>query len=145
MFTVQKMEKKNKVCSIFAGVHTIVGLILIVIVKVFAPVCTGMVKLESGSQSFMKCHYTGQILLYFGILLMVSGIFAFLTKQFAAVGMIGCVLGSFMILVTTDTSLGIGVCANAEMACNLTAGLARILGAVTIIIGICSTVKGLKR
>lgn len=147
-----KMEKAKKVCKMLAGVQVLIGLLLIAVVGILNPVCSGMLKLESGGEVFMKCHYTGLFLGYFGILLMAVGIFVLVVaknetsiKLFAVAGMIGIVLGVCMILITCDFSFGTGVCANAEMACNLTAGLARLLGGLAIITGICLTAKGMRK
>lgn len=139
------MEKKSMASGILAVIQMLAGIILIAAVKGFAPVCTGMLKLENGSEAYMKCHYTGQVLFYFGILLVISGIVMFFTKHFLETGILSIVLGILAILVVGNSALGIGVCANAEMACNLTAGIAKICGGIAVAAGVCSTVKGIRK
>ena len=48
----------NKKNMVLAGVEFVHALLLILAVKVFVPVCDGIVKTAAGKEIPMKCHYT---------------------------------------------------------------------------------------
>jgi hypothetical protein len=74
--------------------------------------------LDSGKNVPMKCHWTAIAELVLGIILGVLGIEMFFSRHketHMALGILGVVLGAFVILVPT---ILIGVCMSAEMLCN---------------------------
>ena len=64
------MEKNKNLSLIMGGAMAAVAAFLLVVVKVVAPVCTGMVETAAGKQVPMRCHYTSAALVFLGILLL---------------------------------------------------------------------------
>ena len=128
---------REKRSLIFAGVEIVHAVSLMLIVKIVAPVCSGMVETAAGKQIPMKCHYTSVALLFFGILCAVR-------KELLVCGVMASVI-SILAVLTLSSSVGIGICMNPEMACNYTAPFVKILGAIGIIIGIVSVYVGIHK
>lgn len=138
------MEKKKDSSSlIVGGLMAADALFMLLVVKVIAPVCAGMVETAAGKQVPMRCHYTGAALLILGILLLVDGILCVVKKEKVVCGVLAAVISVFMFLVL-GSSLGMGVCANTEMACNVTAAFAKVCGGIGVIIGAISAYLGMK-
>ena len=131
----------NKKNMILAGVEAVHAILLILIVKVFAPVCTGMVKTAAGKEIPMKCHYTSQILVLLGIILLVNAIIYAIRKDAFTSGAILVAVSVVAILVLNPTR-GVGVCKSPEMACNLTAPIVKVVGGIGAIIGLVSMYLG---
>lgn len=109
--------------------------------KIFAPVCNGTMKLESGGECFMRCHYYGIALFLFGILLLLEAILTFIGKQDfkLPILMIGTAI---LILLLTNETIGIGICGKAEMMCHKTALFGRIGAILSILAGVVGLFKG---
>ena len=135
---------KNKKSLIFAGVETIHALCLILIVKVIAPVCDGMVETAAGKQVPMKCHYASVVLLFLAVLLLVNAILCAMRKEMVVCGTMTIAI-SILAFLTLHASAGIGICMNPEMACNFTAPFVRVLGVIGIVIGGTSIYFGMKQ
>lgn len=135
------MEKKKSL--IFAGLEVVHALLLILIVKVIAPVCSGMVDTAAGKQVPMRCHYTSVALGFLGVLLLVNGILCAVRKEMVVCGAMAAVL-SVLAMLTLNPNVGMGICLNPEMACNFTAPFVKVLGAVGIVIGCLSVYQGIK-
>ena len=136
------MEKKNN-SLIIGGIMSVVGLALILVVKVIAPVCAGTVETAAGKQVPMRCHYTSAALLILGLLLLVNGILCMVKKDKVVCGIMAIAISVFVFLVV-GSALGMGICANPEMACNVTVPFAKVCGGLGIIIGAISTYLGMK-
>ena len=135
---------ENKKSFIFAGLEAIHALCLILIVKVIAPVCTGMVETAAGKQIPMKCHYTSVVLLFLGVLLLVNAILCVVKKDMIVCG--GMMIAiSILVFLVLNPSIGIGICLNPEMACNLTASFVKILGGIGVVIGGLSVYFGVRQ
>ena len=119
------------------------GALLIGAVCGWAGVCTGMLKLATGAEVHMKCFYTGQALVVLGVLLLVNGVMMLLTKKLAHGGAVAVAAGIFAIILVSNSSLGIGVCAKV-MACHDTAAWAKLCGGLAAAAGAASLVFGLK-
>ena len=87
------------------AVSCLAAILILAADKIFAPVCKGTMELANGGECMMRCHYYGITLFLFGLILLLS-----------------------------NTSIGIGICAKAGMMCHKTALWGRI-GAVLAIIG----------
>lgn len=135
---------REKRSLIFAGVEIVHAVSLMLIVKIVAPVCSGMVETAAGKQIPMKCHYTSVALLFFGMLLLVNGILCAVRKELLVCGVMASVI-SILAVLTLSSSVGTGICMNPEMACNYTAPFVKILGAIGIIIGIVSVYVGIHK
>ena len=128
---------------IIAVVEAIHAIALILTVKVFAPVCTGMVETAAGKQIPMRCHYTSQALVFLGIILLVNALVYAVRKEAVTSGVIAAI-ASILAILSLSSTLGMGVCMNPEMACNLTAPIVKVVGAIGVLIGIVSIYLGIK-
>lgn len=138
---MKKTNEKN--CKIIAALEAAVAVFLLLSVTKLAPVCTGMLELTSGKQVHMKCYYTGLVLVFLGILFLVNAVLCFFTKQQLVSGIMNIALAIFIFIVLNGT-IGIGVCINPEMACNVTAPFAQVCGVIQLILGAVSAFLGVK-
>ena len=124
---------KTKFSKILIGIQALAAVCLIGALKIWAPVCTKLLTLESGAQTHMKCHYSSQAALVIAVILLVAALAAFISKgdhkKFHFVSIAGAV-SLFLIFGSL-----IGICANAEMACHSTALWVRIMAGVIIAAG----------
>ena len=121
-------EEFGKRGVFLASAVTAAGAALIGSVYVWAPVCQAMVKLMNGREMPMKCFFSGQALVLIGALLVVNGAMMLLCA----------------IAVMSGGGLGIGICANVEMACHATAAWAKLCGGVAFAAGAAAFALGLK-
>lgn len=133
-------SKKSMIIAVVEAIHAIA---LILTVKVFAAVCTGMVETAAGKQIPMRCHYTSQALVFLGIILLVNALVYAVRKEAVTSGVIAAI-ASILAILSLSSTLGMGVCMNPEMACNLTAPIVKVVGAIGVLIGIVSIYLGIK-
>lgn len=106
-------------------------------VFIWAPVCEGLLTLESGTMVHMKCFYTAQASIALALILLVTAIVAFLSKtDHQKIQWVIVVIGIMMIANTVESVLGIGICKNASMACHETALWLRSSGVLAIVSGL---------
>lgn len=122
---------KKKLSKAMALIQILTGLVVLGAKFIWAPVCQNMLALENGSTVYMKCHWTGQLVVALGILLLVASIMALLAKDYSKFQIGVIIIGILMFLA--PTSAIIGVCANEEMICRQTAVWIKACGAVTVI------------
>ncbi len=127
---------------LLSGIQAIAGVAAIGAILVWAPVCSGMLELSNGNMTHMRCYYTGQAALLLSIILIVSGIEAFIAGS--ARPWTSIVTGILMISVTFASPLGIGVCMKV-MACHSTAFWIRGCGAAAIACGVAAMFMGKRR
>lgn len=139
--TNRRKQEKNSL--IFAAAQAVHALLLILAVKVFAPVCTGMVDTAVGKQVPMRCHYTAVLLLFLGLILLVNAGLCAVRREMAVCGAITAVL-SALAFAALSSSAGTGICLNPEMACHVTASFVKALGGIGILIGLLCTYMGVK-
>lgn len=90
-------------------------------------------ELANGGECMMRCHYYGIALFFFALLLLAESVLLFFgTHDFKLPVVI--IITAVLILLLSNTSIGIGICAKAGMMCHKTALWGRI-GAVLAIIG----------
>ena len=128
---------------LMAGVEAVVGILMLLTVKVFAPVCTGMLETVAGKQVHMKCYYTSVAMAVLAGLVLVNAVIRFVTKQKMGAGIMSVAL-AVCAFVFLSGSLGIGMCANLEMACNVTAPYIKLLAGVEVVLGVISVILGMK-
>ena len=139
------MERNSKkIAMLMAGIEAILAIFMILIVKVIAPVCTGMLETTAGKQVHMKCYYTSVAIMILGVLLLVNAMICFVTNQTMACGMMTVAIGLCAIVFLSDT-MGIGICANPDMACNVTAPYVKLCGTLQIVVGAISAFLGVKK
>jgi len=131
---------KNKLTKILIWVQAAAALCMIGAVKLWVPVCQKMLILESGKEVHMKCFYTGQAAVAVAIILLTVAIVALLAKQDHRRIMVISAVSSVVIFLLF-TSL-IGVCANVEMQCQVTALWCKLCAAVAFIAAIAVMLSG---
>ncbi len=137
------VNKKNKKSQIFAVIEAVHAICLILIVKVAAPVCTGMVETAAGKQVPMRCHYTSAALVFLGTMLFANALLCAARKEMVVCGIMATII-SVLAILTLNPSIGMGICMNPEMACNFTAPFVKVLGAIGAVIGVISAYLGIK-
>ncbi len=137
------MEQKMNNNLIFGGLQAAIALFLVFAVKVFAPVCDGMVETAAGKQIPMRCHYASQILVLLGVVLLIGAVALIITKQKTACGILAVAISVVAFLVLNN-SIGIGICANPDMACNMTKPFVQVASTLGVIIGGLTIYAGVK-
>lgn len=105
---------------LFPGIFVILlGLLLIFIPFHLFPVCADSIPLPSGKSVPMRCFYTGQVEVGFGIALMLLGfsLGIFINK---AIRFGLCLAGLCLaLLILAVPTVLVGVCMNPTMACHI--------------------------
>lgn len=130
--------------NVVVAVNLLAGFIMTVAPKIWAKPCGGMMILENGNETHMRCFYSGQALVILGIILLVNALVMFLVKNKIQGGVVAIVTGILSFFVTTDTAFGIGICAHAEMACHMMASWSKLAAGIAIITGIILVVFSMK-
>lgn len=138
------MRKNNeKKGTVIATVQALIAAAMIVLVTKVVPVCSGMLELTSGKEVHMKCYYTGVVLVCLGVLMIVNALLYLVTKQGVACGVMTIALAT-VVFVIFSNSMGIGICANIDMPCNLTAPFAKMCALIEMVCGVLALITGLK-
>ena len=95
-----------------------------------------MLELVSGKQVPMKCHWAGQAAIAVSVIILAVAVMAFLAKkEYKGFMVVNAVAGAVLFLIFTNTL--VGVCASAEMRCQITKiwgmGAAAIIFATSLI------------
>ena len=135
--------EQNKSTMAVAIVEAVAAVFMLLAVKVIAPVCTGMVETAAGKQVPMRCHYTEVAATLFAMLLLVNAVVCFVTKQKVACGIMAVALG-VCVFVILSSSIGTGICANPDMACNTTAPFIKLCSTLALLTGVISVFLGMK-
>ena len=87
-------------------------------IKIWAPVCGKMLELANGNQVPMKCHWAGQAAIAISVIIITAAVMALLSKkEYKGLMVVNAVAAVILFLVFTSL---IGVCASAEMRCQIT-------------------------
>ena len=87
-------------------------------IKIWAPVCGKMLELVSGKEVPMKCHWAGQAAIAISVIIITAAVMALLSKkEYKGLMVVNAVAAVILFLVFTSL---IGVCASAEMRCQIT-------------------------
>ncbi len=134
------MKKSN---SIISAVQLISALAVIGAVKLFAPVCAGMLDLANGNQTHMKCYFTGQAAIAIAVIMAVLALISlFASKDFVKIQL--ATLASDAMLLLCFYKL-IGICANPDMSCHTTViwvAAAAAVSAIAALAGILRSREG---
>lgn len=131
---------KNMISKVMNGIQALVALVLLGAIKIWAPVCQSMLTLENGKQVHMKFFYSGQAAIALAVVIFVAAVVAFLSKKdYKKVQIINIVCGIFLFLVFTSL---IGVCANPDMSCNVTAVWGKAAAGVVIVASVIDILTG---
>ena len=132
----------HKMTKIIAIIQAIAALCAAGAVKIWAPVCTGMLTLESGKETFMKCHYTGQAAIAVAVILFAAAVVLFFSKDCPKSIEVISIVSAIMLFLLFTTL--IGICANSEMQCHRTALWCEGAAIVTVVTGLIVLLSGKK-
>ena len=114
---------------------------LIGAIKIWAPVCGKMLELTSGKTVPMKCHWAGQAAIAVSIIMIAIAVMALLAKkEYKGLMVANAVAGVILFMIFTNTL--IGVCASAEMRCNVTKIWGMGAAAVTVAASLINLLSG---
>lgn len=134
------MKKTNRLTLIFGAIQAVAALGILGAIQFWAPVCSGMLTLENGNTTHMKCFFSGQAGTALAVVLVVAAVAVMLSpkdhKKVQLVNAVGAVME--LLLFTTL----IGVCANPEMSCNVTAVWVKVLSAVILVCAVGDWITG---
>ena len=110
---------KTKMNKIMIALQALAAVLLIGAIKIWAPVCGKMLELVSGKQVPMKCHWAGQAAIVVSIIILVVAVMAFLAKkEYKGLMVVNAVAGALLFMIFATSF--IGVCASADMRCQVT-------------------------
>ena len=132
----------RKIWNVIAGTGLILGGLVSLTPFKLAPVCEHLLKLASGMNVHMACHWTGRAEVIMGFIVMAASLLILMSKKEASKRVLGIMLGILGIaIIIIPTSTGIGICANPSMDCHTTAKFLDVWGAALIILGAVSLFK----
>lgn len=109
---------KTTLNKIMIAIQVLAAACVIGAVKIWAPVCGKLLELANGNQVPMKCHWAGQAAIAIAIIILATAVMALLAKkEYKGLMVVNAVAGVLLFLVFTSL---IGVCASAEMRCQIT-------------------------
>ena len=109
---------KTNLNKIMLALQALAAVCLLGAVKIWAPVCGKMLELVSGKEVPMKCHWAGQAAIAVSVIILVSAVMALLAKkEYKGLMVVNAVAGVLLFMIFTSL---IGVCASAEMRCQVT-------------------------
>ena len=110
---------KTKMNKIMIALQALAAVCLLGAIKIWAPVCGKMLELVSGKTVPMKCHWAGQAAIAVSVIIIAIAVMALLAKkEYKGLMVANAVAGVILFLIFTNTL--IGVCASAEMRCQIT-------------------------
>lgn len=124
----------KKTFMIIAIVEALAAVFMYFAVTKIAPVCGGMLELVSGKQVHMKCYYAAVVFVFIAVVLLINAVLSMVVKPNIASGVMTIVV-ALLIFATLNDSIGIGICANPDMACQMTAPFVKVCAVIEIICG----------
>ena len=132
---------KSKMNKIMIVLQALAAVCMIGALRIWAPVCGKMLDLANGNQTHMKCYWAGQAGLAVAVILLVVAVMAFLAKkEYKGLMVVNAVAGALLFLIFTNTL--IGVCASAEMRCQVTKIWGMGAAAVTFVTSLINLLSG---
>ena len=109
---------KTKLSNLFIALQAAAAACLVGAIHIWAPVCGKLLELANGNQVPMKCHWTGRAAIAVCLIIFLTALIALAEKKNHR-GLMGAnaVAGVVLFLIFTTF---IGVCASAEMRCQVT-------------------------
>ena len=109
---------KTTMNKVMIVLQALAAAVLIGAIKIWAPVCGKMLELANGNQVPMKCHWAGQAAIAVSVIILATAVMALLAKkEYKGLMVVNAVAAVILFLVFTSL---IGVCASAEMRCQVT-------------------------
>lgn len=124
----------KKTLMVIAAVEAVAAIFMYFAVTKIAPVCGGMLELVSGKQVHMKCYYAAVVFTFIAAVLLINAVLAIVAKPSIISGVMTVVV-ALLVFATLNDSIGIGICANPDMACQMTAPFVKVCAAIEIICG----------
>lgn len=137
------MKSEKKLSVILSVVAIFVAAAMFAVIKYVALPCTGLIETAMGKQIPMKCHWTAIAITVVAVVIAVIAIAGIVTEQFTLSGITIFALATAIFVLVSD-SMGIGVCANPEMACHTTIAYAKACAIAEGVIGVVLSTKGVK-
>ena len=110
---------KTTMNKIMIALQALAAVLLIGAIKIWAPVCGKMLELVSGKQVPMKCHWAGQAGMAVAAIILIAAAMALLAKkEYKGFMVITAVCGALLFMIFATSF--IGVCASADMRCQVT-------------------------
>ena len=110
---------KTTMNKIMIALQALAAALLIGAIKLWAPVCGKMLELVSGKQVPMKCHWAGQAGMAVAAIILIAAAMALLAKkEYKGFMVITAVCGALLFMIFATSF--IGVCASADMRCQVT-------------------------
>lgn len=120
----------KKVSLIAQIISLACALVAVGAVLLWAAPCAGSLELANGNMVPMRCAYTGKVAVLLALMLAEVCTAGLATRRPLAATV--ALLSAALILMTFDTPLSIGVCKNADMACQATALWLRLAGGISL-------------
>ena len=109
---------KTTLNKVMIALQALAAVLLVGAIKIWAPVCGKMLELVSGKEVPMKCHWAGQAAIAVAVIILAAAVMALLAKkEYKGLMVVNAVAAVVLFLVFTSL---IGVCASAEMRCQIT-------------------------
>ena len=124
----------KKTLTIISAIEAVVAIFMYFAVTKLAPVCGGMLELVSGKEVHMKCYYTAVVFVFIAVVLLVNALLSMAVKPSVVSGVMTIVV-ALLVFAALNEAIGIGICAKAEMACQMTAPYAKLCAGIEIICG----------
>ena len=132
---------KTTMNKIMIALQALAAICMIGAIKIWAPVCGKMLELTSGKTVPMKCHWAGQAAMAVSVIILAIAVMAFLAKkEYKGLMAANAVAGAVLFLIFTNTL--IGVCASAEMRCQITKIWGMGAAAVTVATSLINLLSG---
>ena len=110
---------KTTMNKVLIALQALAAACMIGALKIWAPVCGKMLDLVNGNQTHMKCHWAGQATMAVSVILLAAALMALLAKkEYKGLMVITAICGVLLFMIF-NTGF-IGVCASAEMRCQVT-------------------------
>ena len=110
---------KTTMNKIMIALQALAAICMIGAIKIWAPVCGKMLETTTGKQVPMKCHWAGQAALAVSVIIVIAAVMALLAKkEYKGFMVITAVCGALLFMIFATGF--IGVCASAEMRCQIT-------------------------
>ena len=132
---------KTTMNKILIALQAAAALCIIGAIKLWAPVCGKMLETTAGKQVPMKCHWAGQAGLAIAIVILAAALMALLAKKEYKGFMVIAALCGVLLFMVFATGF-IGVCASAEMRCNVTKVWGMGAAAVTVAASLINLLSG---
>lgn len=127
--------------KLLPALQAVCAVVLLGAIKIWAPVCSGLLDLANETQTHMKCWYSGQAVMCIAVIIgVMAALSIFMDKAPRKLMQIAVIVACFMMMLVVGPA--IGICAKAEMACHATAKWVHIIGAVIAIIGVADIFSG---